>query len=71
MALASAPAAAADRPTAGDSGARASAAVDFRIVIPETVRFSQGQEQRDRTRQFTSRTVESIEGRQVITVARP
>jgi hypothetical protein len=62
---------AAQPPTAQASLPRASAALDFRIVIPERVRFSQGQEQRDRTRQFTSRTVESIDGRQVTTVARP
>lgn len=67
----SVPALAAQPHAAEGTATRASAALDFRIVIPETVRFVQGQEQRDRTRQFTSRTVESIDGRQVTTVARP
>lgn len=52
-------------------GTRASAALDFRIVIPETVRFVRNEEQRDRTRQYTSRTVEFVDGRRVTTVARP
>lgn len=55
----------------GPNANRASASVDFRIVIPETVRFVRGQEQRDRTRQYTSRTVEVVDGQQVVTVARP
>lgn len=65
------PATAAQSRAPDGPGTRASASLDFRIVIPEAVRFTQGQEQRDRTRQFTSRTVESIDGRQVTTVARP
>lgn len=57
--------------TSGPEARSASASLDFRIVIPETVRFERGQEQRDRSRQFTSRTVEEVSGRQVVTVARP
>lgn len=69
--LSSAPAFAEQSHAPQGPGTRTSASLDFRIVIPETVRFAHGQEQRDRTRQFTSRTVESIDGRQVTTVARP
>jgi hypothetical protein len=68
----SAPSVLANTTAAAETGPRqASASLDFRIVIPETVRFEQGEEQRDRTRQFTSRTVEQVSGRQVMTVARP
>lgn len=67
----SAPALAAQARGSGEAGVRASAALDFRIVIPETVRFVRNEEQRDRTRQFTSRTVEVVDGRRVTTVARP
>lgn len=69
--LVSLPATAAQSRAPEGPGTRASASLDFQIVIPEAVRFTQGREQRDRTRQFTSRTVESIDGRQVTTVARP
>ncbi|GHA70276.1 hypothetical protein [Cognatilysobacter bugurensis] len=55
----------------GENPSQASAAVDFRIVIPETIRFVRNQEQRERTQQYTSRTVEAVDGRQVVTVARP
>lgn len=55
----------------GDT-ARASASLDFRIVIPETVRIEHGREQRDATRQYTSRSVETTgDGREVVTIARP
>ena len=49
----------------------ASASVDFRIVIPETVRFIESREQQARTRQFTSRSIERVDGREITTVARP
>lgn len=66
------PAALAEQASASGPGAgRVSASIDFRIVIPETVRFERGQEQRDRTRQYTSRTTETVNGQQVVTVARP
>jgi hypothetical protein len=66
------PAALAEQASAsGPDASRVSASVDFRIVIPETVRFERGQEQRDRTRQHTSRTMEVVDGQQVVTVARP
>ncbi|MFC0677629.1 hypothetical protein ACFFGH_07205 [Lysobacter korlensis] len=68
----SAPSVLASTTSAAETGPRqASASLDFRIVIPETVRFEQGEEQRGRTRQFTSRTVEQVSGRQVVTIARP
>lgn len=71
-ALSASPAAFAEQALAsGPDAARASASVDFRIVIPETVRFTRGEEQRGRTRQHTSRTVEVVDGQQVVTVARP
>lgn len=70
-AAASVPAVAAQAHASDGGTARASAALDFRIVVPEAVRFVYGQEQRDLTRQHTSRTVEVVEGRRVTTVARP
>jgi hypothetical protein len=70
--LSASPAALAEQASAADGTAtRVSASIDFRIVIPETVRFVQGQEQHDRTRQYTSRTVEVVDGQQVLTIARP
>lgn len=70
--LSASPTALAEQTSAVDGKAtRVSASIDFRIVIPETVRFVRGQEQRDRTRQHTSRTVEVLDGQQVVTIARP
>ena len=68
--LAIAPAQAEQRQAQGNASS-VSASVDFRIVIPETVRFVESREQRGATRQFTSRSVERIDGREVTTVARP
>jgi len=55
----------------GADARSASASVDFRIVIPETLRMVEAREQRDPTRQFTSRTTEHADGREIITLARP
>lgn len=71
-ALTASPAAFAEQSSAsGNQPLRTSASVNFRIVIPETVRFERGQEQPGPTRHHTSRTVEVVDGQQVVTVARP
>lgn len=69
--LAAPEARAAQSVVSGPAANRASAAIDFRIIVPESVRFMRGQEQRDRTRQYTSRTVEVIDGQRTMTIARP
>lgn len=72
LALASsAPALAVETRAPESAAPRASAVLDFRIVIPEAVRFVRNAEQRDRTRQFTSRTVGIVDGGQLTRVARP
>ena len=56
-----------------DGGARpvASAAIDFRIVIPETLHLGSQPERRRKSVAFVSRTTQSVNGRTVVTVARP
>ena len=51
--------------------AKASAALEFRIVIPETLQLDPPPLPRRRGNQFVSRTVRTEEGRSVVTVAKP
>ena len=55
----------------GEPAVRSSAALDFRIVIPETLHIDSRPERRKKSQEFISRTLQSQDGRQVLTVARP
>lgn len=61
----------AEQQVATGSAPTVGASIDFRIVIPERIEVVAGHEQADRGRQFTSRTREVVDGREVITLARP
>lgn len=71
VALAASGAALAQTDQPRGTSARASASVDFRIVVPETLRIRDGEPPADPTRQHTSRTVQTVEGRTIVTIARP
>ncbi len=55
----------------GDQAVKASAALNFRIVIPETLHFDSQAQRRARSQAFISRTTQALEGRMLVTVARP
>jgi hypothetical protein len=55
----------------GEQASKASAAVDFRIVIPETLHIDSQVTRRARSQSFISRTTQVEAGRTVVTVARP
>ena len=56
---------------AGVSPVRASASLQFRIVIPETLKIDPSRQPRGKARVFVSRTVTVENGRSVVTVAKP
>lgn len=58
-------------PPAGVSPVRASASLQFRIVIPETLQIDPSRQPRGKARVFVSRTVTVENGRSVVTVAKP
>lgn len=55
----------------GEQASKASTAVDFRIVIPETLHIGSQSIRRARSQPFISRTTQVEAGRTVVTVARP
>ena len=64
--------AATSAPPASRSPVKASATIEFRIVIPETLQVDPSRQQpRGRARGFVSRTVTMENGRSVVTVAKP
>jgi len=55
----------------GEQAVKAQAYLDFRIVIPETLHIDSRAERRKKSQTFVSRTIQSEDGRTVVTVARP
>lgn len=49
----------------------ASAGLEFRVVIPETLQIDPSRQPRGKARSFVSRTVTVESGRSVVTVAKP
>jgi len=58
------------RPADG-SPAKASAVLQFRIVVPETLQLDPSRQPQGKARVFVSRTVTVENGRSVVTVAKP
>jgi len=58
-------------PPAAGSPVKASAALQFRIVIPETLQLDPSRQPRGKAHVFVSRTVTVENGRSVVTVAKP
>ena len=65
------PVLAASMQASGEQAVKASASLDFRIVIPETLHFNSQAVRRARSQPFISRTTQADAGRMVVTVARP
>jgi len=58
-------------PPADGSPAKASAVLQFRIVVPETLQLDPSRQPQGKARVFVSRTVTVENGRSVVTVAKP
>ena len=58
-------------PPAVGSPIKASAALQFRIVIPETLQIDPSRQPRGKAHVFVSRTVTVENGRSIVTVAKP
>jgi hypothetical protein len=58
-------------PPAASSPVKARAALQFRIVIPETLQLDPSWQPHGKARVFVSRTVTVENGRSVVTVAKP
>jgi len=58
-------------PPAAGSPIKASAALQFRIVIPETLQIDPSRQPRGKAHVFVSRTVTVENGRSIVTVAKP
>ena len=71
LVLLTSPVFAASMSASGEQASKASAAVDFRIVIPETLHIDSQAIRRARSQPFISRTTQVDAGRTVVTVAKP
>lgn len=69
--VATSPVLAASTQASGEQATKASAGLDFRIVIPETLHINSEAQRRARSQPVISRTTEVAAGRTVVTVARP
>lgn len=69
--MATSPVLAASTQASGEQATKASAGLDFRIVIPETLHINSEAQRRARSQPVISRTTEVAAGRTVVTVARP
>lgn len=58
-------------PPAPGAPIRASSALQFRIVIPETLQLDPSRQPRGKSRAFVSRTMTVESGHSVVTVAKP
>jgi hypothetical protein len=71
LVLSASPVLAESTQASGTQAVKASAALDFRIVIPETLHVDSQSERRARSQAFVSRTTQALDGRVMVTVARP
>lgn len=71
LVLSASPVLAASMQAGGEQAVKASAALNFRIIIPETVHLDSQAQRRARSQAFVSRTTQAQDGRMVVTVARP